>query len=173
MKQNVFPEDWERKINTAVMKKDGCRKRAYICSPLNAPHENEILENIRNAKAYAYYADSEMNLLARAPHAFIPHLLCDNIPSERALALQFGLKLLEMCDVLLVCGTRVSRGMESEIVTAASLKMPIVVYDKDTYLTVRKLATRAGADRRLVSFDGHHPLMGLAAPVEDASKAVI
>lgn len=47
-------------------------------------------------------------MCARAPHAFLPMLLCDGVPSERAIALKFGIELLERSDVLLVCGNRIS-----------------------------------------------------------------
>ncbi len=48
-----------------------------------------------HGKEYMHYAAKEMGLAARAPHAYLPMLLCDRIPNERALALQFGLRLLE------------------------------------------------------------------------------
>ena len=78
---------------------------------------------MRTARAYMFYALKKMGMCARAPHAFLPMLLCDKVPSERAIALKFGIELLERSDVLLVCGNRISNGMKSEIANAAMLRM--------------------------------------------------
>lgn len=67
-----------------------------------------------------------MGMNASAPHAYLPMILCDNIPSDRALALQFGLELLKGSDILLICGNRISSGMRGEIAHAICLKMPMI-----------------------------------------------
>ena len=113
-----------------------------------------------------------LGYLARAPHAYLPMLLCDHVAAERALALQFGLQLLEQSEVLLICGGRISRGMKGEIHHAAQLGIPIIVYCEDLYLDVRKLATRAGADKKLVAMDETHPALASNEPGTDQSWEV-
>lgn len=66
---------------------------------------------------------------ASAPHAYLPMILCDNIPSDRALALQFGPELLKDSDILLICGNRISR-MRGEVAHAIRLKMPMIAFDE-------------------------------------------
>ena len=112
---------------------DDQRKRAYICSPLSAKTDEEFVENMHQAREYMHYAAKEMGLAARAPHAYLPMLLCDRIPNERALALQFGLRLLEESDILLVCGNRISLGMQGEILHAISIKLPIITFSHPMY----------------------------------------
>lgn len=109
MNDYIFPNDWEQNLNSTFLHRNPCRRKAYICSPLSEPTENGILANIKAAKAYMYYANTHLKMVARAPHAYLPFLLCDDTPAERAIALQFGLKLLEQSDVLLVCGSRISQ----------------------------------------------------------------
>ena len=46
-----------------------------------------MLRNMHSARAYMYYAMEKMGYAARAPHAYLPMLLCDRVPSERAIAL--------------------------------------------------------------------------------------
>lgn len=46
---------------------------------------------------------------------------------------------------LFVCGNRISGGMKGEIQRAAELKMPITVFDRDTYIEVRRLVTQCGS----------------------------
>lgn len=118
------------------------------------------------------YARTMLGYMARAPHAYLPMLLCDHVAAERALALQFGLQLLEQSEVLLICGDRISRGMKGEIHHAAQLGIPIIVYCEDLYLDVRKLATRAGADKKLVAMDETHPALASNEPGTDRSWEV-
>lgn len=168
-----FPSDWEQSLDSTFLHRNPCRRRAYICSPLSDATEDGMLANIKAAKAYMYYANTQLKMVARAPHAYLPFLLCDDIPAERAIALQFGLKLLEQSDVLLVCGNRISKGMEGEIAKAAALKVPIYVFDADTYVQVKKLVTRNGADKKLVEIRCDNWPMGSPQPTSYAGEAVI
>lgn len=119
----AYHESWERELDRQFLKNDRYRKRAYICSPLSGSTAEEELSNIWRARAYMLYARTMLGYMARAPHAYLPMLLCDHVAAERALALQFGLQLLEQSEVLLICGGRISRGMKGEIHHAAQLGM--------------------------------------------------
>ena len=92
--ETIFTENWEQRLEMQFLKNGRCRKRAYICSPLSAEKDVDFLRNMHSARAYMYYAFEKMEMYARAPHAYLPMLLCDRIPSERDLALNFGLSLL-------------------------------------------------------------------------------
>ena len=91
----AYHESWERDLDRQFLKNDRYRKRAYICSPLSGSTAEEELSNIWRARAYMLYARTMLGYLARAPHAYLPMLLCDHVAAERALALQFGFQLLE------------------------------------------------------------------------------
>lgn len=152
-------DDWEKELLYQFSKRDKSRKRAYICSPLSSVSPDEFADNMRNARAYMYYAMKKMNLYAGAPHAYLPMLLFDQVPAERAIGLQFGLRLLEQSDILLVCGMQLSNGMRSEIAYAAKLRIPIIVFDEGLYLEVQKEVTKNGLDKRLVKLDrDHYPM---------------
>lgn len=168
----AYEESWERKLDRQFLKNDRYRKRAYICSPLSGNTAEEELSNIWNARAYMLYTRIMLGYLARAPHAYLPMLLCDHVAAERALALQFGLQLLEQSELLLVCGNRISRGMKGEIHHAARLGIPIFVYCEDIYLSVRKLVTQAGADKKLVKLDATHSVLASNEPGSDRSWEV-
>ena len=90
METNIFTDNWESRLESQFLKNNRCCKKVYICSPLSAETDEEMLSNMRNARAYMYYAMTVMGYAARAPHAYLPMLLCDKIPSERAAALTFG-----------------------------------------------------------------------------------
>ena len=90
-------------------------KRAYICSPLSAKTREERMFNMGLAKAYLDTIREVFHCRTYASHAYLPLMLDDTIPEERKLALFIGKQLLDFCDVLTICGGRISSGMEGEI----------------------------------------------------------
>jgi len=97
----------------------------YVCSPLSAPTRAEMLANAARANTYMVKAEKEFGGRAVAPHAYLPYLLDDSVPEQRALALEFGLKLLAMCSRIVVFGERISNGMKGEIAAAEELGIPV------------------------------------------------
>lgn len=171
MEQNIFIENWEDKLALQFLKNNRCCKKAYICSPLSAPTEEEMLRNMHSARAYMYYTMEKMGYAARAPHAYLPMLLCDRVPSERAIALQFGLHLLEESDLILVCGSHISNGMREEILHAITLNMPIYTFEESLYLMVQKLATQHNGNKSLVHLNRDHYVLSWESPVTHMKNA--
>lgn len=60
-----------------------------------------------------------------AVHLLYPQMLDDNNPEERETGLQLGHRILEVCDELWCCGSRISSGMAREITEAQRLGIPI------------------------------------------------
>jgi len=160
-----MPDNWESELEYQLLcrQADRCSKRAYICSPCSDRSKKIVNQNMRTTRYYMYYALNEMCVAAKAPHAYLPTLFSDAVPSERALALRVGLQVLEISDIVFVCGDRISSGMRGEIEYAAKLGIPILVFHPDRYLDVQKIVTRAGADKRLVSYEARHPLLSRSA----------
>lgn len=158
MEQNKMLE-MEQFLAYQFMDQNDQRKRAYICSPLSAKTDEEFVENMHRARVYMHYAAKEMGLAARAPHAYLPMLLCDRIPNERALALQFGLRLLEESDILLVCGDRISLGMQGEILHAISIKARILTFSYPIYKKVCEYVRKENGDAELIEVDENHSFM--------------
>ena len=121
-------DGFDQKLERQFLKPNRHLKKVYVCSPYSDPDPEVQLDNMRRARLYMLYANEHMGYLARAPHAYLPMLVCDGIPTERAMALRFGLELLERSDLLLVCGTTLSKGMKGEITHAAKLGIPIQVF---------------------------------------------
>lgn len=99
------------------------KELVYICSPLSAPTKAQIRENMSLARFYVKMVASQFRCRAIAPHSFLPEYLDDNIPEEREIGLQFGLSVLELSKAMVVCGSRISRGMLGEIRRAKQLFM--------------------------------------------------
>ena len=98
----------------------------YVCSPLSAPTRAEIMVNAQRARTYMAMCEREFGCRAVAPHAYLPYLLDDSNPEERALALSFGASLLALCDRFVIYGDRISSGMKEEIRRARELGIPIL-----------------------------------------------
>ena len=80
------------------------KELVYICSPLRADTAEEMRLNILKAREQMEVVSEIYNCRAIAPHAILPDYLDDNNPEERALGLKFGLDLLKLCKLVVVCG---------------------------------------------------------------------
>lgn len=107
-------------------------KKVYICSPLFAPTRKGIEDNMAKAREYMEVVSARLNCRAVAPHAFLPAFLDDYDQVERKIGLEFGLQYLSTCDVLIVCGDRITGGMSAEIAKAVELGIPVYIFHKDS-----------------------------------------
>ena len=96
----------------------------YICSPLSAPTKEGIRQNMEKAAHYARLVSGTFGCRAIAPHSFLPEYLDDNIPEEREAGLAFGLSILRLSRAIIVCGSRISSGMQGELKMAGELHIP-------------------------------------------------
>ena len=166
MDKKIFKKYWEEELAAQMLSSDSRNHtKAYICSPLSAKTDYGMFNNMRSAKAYMYYAWREMKLTAVAPHAYLPSLLCDRIPEERKLAMDFGIKLLKTCDILLVCGNILSEGMKLEIIKAAKEEMYIITFDEDIYTQTKELVLNSNGNPKFVKLDSDNEFMSLSDPL--------
>lgn len=85
-------------------------KLVYICSP----YAGDVQNNVEFAKAACRYA-MKQNYTPVAVHLLYPQFLDDNDPVQRATGLSMGHRVLEACDELWLCGSRISTGMAMEL----------------------------------------------------------
>lgn len=78
--ENIYHDYWEQELMYQFLTEDKCKKKAYVCSPFSADDKEGMLQNMRTARAYMFYAMKKMNMSARAPHAYLPMLVCDKVP---------------------------------------------------------------------------------------------
>lgn len=95
-------------------------KLVYIASP----YAGDVEANIAFAKAACRYA-MEQGCTPIAVHLLYPQLLDDAVPAEREAGIQMGLRVLESCDELWLCGERISCGMQAELSTAEERNIPV------------------------------------------------
>lgn len=89
------------------------KKFVYICSPCRGDME----KNITKAQGYCREAvELYPDVVPIAPHVYCTQFLDDTNPDERAVGMEMGIALLDMCDELWVYGIEnPSEGMQREI----------------------------------------------------------
>jgi hypothetical protein len=154
LRNKIFslPENWEDALEQMMLKRPiGIRReRVYICSPCRSDSAEGVARNMRAAKMYMYCAYVNFAGVPKAPHAYLPILLNDNYEDERTLALHIGVRFLESCDRLFVCGNRLSEGMYGEIAEAAKRAVPILVFNRKVRNELRDRLARNGLDPETV-----------------------
>lgn len=113
------------------------KELVYVCSPLSADTAEGIRLNMLKAKEQMEVISEVYNCRAIAPHAFLPEYLDDHNPKERELGIKFGLDLLKLCKLLVVCGDVISDGMKREIEVAKTLGIDIIYRDIPERLKVK------------------------------------
>lgn len=160
----IFTQDWENKLQNMLLNcPTSSNTWAYICSPLRANRMEQMQMHMKAAAAYMYYSYVMLGIPAKAPHAFLPYLLNDGVPSERGLALDFGIRLLGQSGIMLVCGDRISSGMQDEIIYALKLNMQITAFDQKLADSIRMLAKGETGITNEIQFNNDHPFMGFPA----------
>nr|WP_308625353.1 DUF4406 domain-containing protein [uncultured Eisenbergiella sp.] len=95
-------------------------KLVYIASP----YAGDVESNAAFAIDACRYA-MEQEVTPVAVHLLYPRMLDDCVPAEREAGIRMGLRVLEACDELWLCGDRLSRGMKAELKEAGRLGIPV------------------------------------------------
>ena len=95
-------------------------KLIYIASP----YAGEVRKNVEFAKEACRYA-MEQNCTPVAVHLLYPQFLDNDDPVQREVGLRMGHRVLEACDELWLCGSRISTGMAMELKEARKLGIPV------------------------------------------------
>lgn len=64
--ENIYHDYWDQELMYQFLTEDKCKKKAYVCSPFSADDKEGMLQNMRTARAYMFYAMKKMNMSARA-----------------------------------------------------------------------------------------------------------
>jgi len=102
------------------------RPIVFICSP----YADDPLNNERRAIRYCRFA-VQQGCIPIAPHIYFTRILDERVPSDRELGLFMGQVLLTKCVELWVFGSRITSGMEREIIKAEERGMPICYFTED------------------------------------------
>ena len=103
-------------------------KLIYVCSPCrgNPPYSRGKTDrNIKKAENFCRDVIREGHI-PFAPHYLYRDLFDESKPTQRASAVELGLRHLRMCDEVWVFSMIISEGMAAEIKLAKELGIPVV-----------------------------------------------
>lgn len=100
------------------------RPIVYIC----APYSGNTADNVRKTCVFCQTAVSR-GYLPVAPHLYFPQFIDNHFGNEREVSISLGLRLMESCDELWVCGMTISEGMRRDIEKAKKIGMRIRCFD--------------------------------------------
>ena len=95
-------------------------KLVYICAPLRGDVEKNI--EFARQKAQEVFQSGDIPI---CPHLMFPPIADPGNPVQDQAAREMGLKLLESCQEIRVCGSERTEGMWAEIQQAMDLEIPI------------------------------------------------
>ena len=88
-----------------------------------------VTHNMELAKYYLMQMKRLYHCRTFASHSHLPLMLDDRVPEERETAMQIGALMLDLCEVLIICGSCISEGMRREIQTAFEKGKDVYWYD--------------------------------------------
>jgi hypothetical protein len=153
-----LPANWEKVLERMMLNQPADQRceRIYICSPCRADTADGVIWNMMAARVYMFYAYVHFLGIPKAPHAYLPAVLNDCNAFERSLALELGKQLVKACDIMLVCGDRLSDGMYGEILTAERRNIPVKVFSRKVYSALRARLALDGSNPGYPQYEGGH-----------------
>jgi hypothetical protein len=119
-------------------------KLIYVASPVRG----DVDENLKKANRYCAYV-TDCGHIPLAPHLAWQGFLPEDTPGNREKAIEMGLKLIEYCSEVWVCGDEISQGMLGEIAMAEKLNKPVVYVLQeriDENLKIRQMLEPLGVE---------------------------
>jgi hypothetical protein len=151
-----LPDNWEEIWEQMMLYRSDTpvrRGRVYICSPCRSDSTKGLTLNMKAARIYMFYTYGHFPGVPVAPHAYLPLLLSDRNEDERAFALSLGLRFLENCGEMFVCGDRLSYGMYGEIEEAVKRDIPILVFSWPVFQGVQAFFLKEGFSPKAARYD--------------------
>lgn len=120
-----------------------CDQTVYLCTALRAETYDKTVGNQIRAKRYAADVMEFYECKTVAPQACLPDLLDLEDPVQYRLSMQFRDRLMDFCDILLVCGNVVTQEMEQELMLAVA-KGLLVVSQAENAVAVHTFLQKRG-----------------------------
>lgn len=132
-------------------------KQIFVCSPLNAPTQAEIEQNIRYAEQCGDII-RDLDMIPVVPHV-LARFFNDNDPEEREMCISRTTEKLRKCDAMVVYGTRITIGMKHEIAECQKLGIPYYIfYDQQELIAIMLSIYTGGTnvERKRAAYQADH-----------------
>jgi len=101
-------------------------KLVYIAHPLGG----NVQENLKLAGQWVRWASRLQGIVPIAPYFQSVVAFSESTPEEREEGFQHGLKVLQYCQELWICGETISRGMQRELDYALRWQIPVIHHEE-------------------------------------------
>ena len=98
----------------------------YIASP----YAGDVEANLTFAGQAGRYCMMQGGIPV-IPHMMYPAFLDDTDPAQRGLGIEMGLRLMEVCDCVWICGEHISAGMKQELAFANGIGKEVRFVGRD------------------------------------------
>ena len=133
------------------------KERVYVCVPLSVKNHEKMLETVCVANKYVRYVMKELQYFAIALHTYLPAFLNDKTFMQRDRLYDLRTQILKQCDILMICGERVSRDMKQEILFAIKERKQIMVFSSKVFNIVTKMIVDSGQTEFSLQYNESHP----------------
>lgn len=141
------------------------KKLIYIASP----YAGDIEQNVAFAQRACRLAISQ-GYTPLASHLIYPQMLDDNDPLERRIGMELGLRLIDSCEEIWLCGDVMSAGMAAEKEYAESVGLAVRTYSMEDILKDIDLSSWANESPVLDRPDGTYRIW---ATIRDGDRNIV
>ena len=146
------------------------RERVYLCSPLSFKTCEKLFQTVCVASEYTNYIKDQMGYFAISVHTYLPAFVNDKILTKQEQMRELRMQILEQCDIVMVCGERVSLEMKQDVLYALKQNKKIVVFTPEVFKIVMKLVRISGVTVFDLRYDEKQPSLSKQPKVQSYSS---
>lgn len=147
-------------------------ERVYLCAPLSFKTREKLFQKVCAASEYTKYIKDKMGYFAISVHTYLPAFINDKLLTQREQMRALRMQILEQCDIVMVCGERVSLEMKQDVLYALKQNKRIVVFTPEVFKIVMKLVRISGVTVFDLRYDENQPRLSKQPKVQSYSSFV-
>lgn len=142
------------------------KEQVYVCAPFSVKTREKTLKTLYVGCEYVDYVKKKMQYFAIAIHTYLPAFINDKIIFNRDEMKKLRTQIIEQCDIVMVCGEKLSREMKQDILYAIERRKKIVVFTRELFQIVMKLMEVSGVHEFDLRYDENHPTLAKSVKLE-------
>lgn len=148
------------------------KEQVYVCAPFSVKTREKTLKTLYEGGEYVEYVKKKMQYFAIAVHTYLPAFINDKILFNRDEMKKLRRQILEQCDIVMVCGAKISREMKQDILYAIERRKKIVVFRRELFQIVMKLMETSAVHEFDLRYDENHPTLAKSVKLENGNSVM-
>lgn len=145
------------------------KEQVYVCAPFSVKTREKKLKTLYEGIEYVEYVKKKMQYFAIAIHTYLPAFINDKILANRDEMKKLRTQIIKQCDIVMVCGEKLSREMKQDILYAIERRKKIVVFTRELFQIVMKLMETRGVHEFDLRYDEDHPPLAKSVKIENCN----